>query len=136
MIEFVKKISKILDTLNIDYLIVGGVALMLYNEKTQTKDLDITILKTDDNLKRFESVVSDKTLLNDFKDNKIIRITGKPFSIDFHPILDGVDANLIFKNYSLIPVDDYQLKVINHIDLKRNLEIVKNKINGIIRTQI
>lgn len=136
MIEFAKKISKLFDSFYIEYLIVGGVALMLYSKKTQTKDLDIIVLMTKENLKRFENVISDKKLLSDFKENKIIRIIGKPFSIDFHPKLDGVNEIQIFKNYSLISVGDCKLKVINQLDLNKNLETVKNNINGIIRTQI
>lgn len=136
MIEFTIKISKLLDTFNIEYLIVGGVALMLYGNKKQTKDLDIVILMTNENLKKFENIILDKKLLKDFNEDKIIRVIGKPFSIDFHPKLDGVNKAHIFKNYSLISVDNFKLRVINQLDLNKNLKTVKNNINELIRTEI
>lgn len=136
MLEFAKRISQLLDSFDIDHLIVGGVALMLHGEKKVTKDLDILVLSTKENLKKFESVIADEKIINDFMENKIIRIIGKPFSIDFHPKLDGLNVNQIFKDYSLITVGDSKLKVIKLLDLNKNLLTVKNQINEIIGTQI
>ncbi|WP_225000377.1 hypothetical protein [Cesiribacter sp. SM1] len=136
MIEFAKIISQLLEDYYVEYLIVGGTALMLYKQKIGTRDLDILILNNEGNISKFKNIINNEQLILDFKENMIIRVQGKPYCIDFHSRLDGLNEIDLFKNYTRMSIGNYNLRVINLTDLYKNLSAVKSNINEIIRTQV
>lgn len=122
---------------NIEYLVVGGVAKILYNEKSYTKDIDVLIRYSEENYNNLAKLL--KTLKYDlnktaFAESGIVRIVSKQGTIEFFSKLDGVEPEEAFlTKYSLL-YQGISIQVISLNNLNKNLTAVKEKYNGIIQS--
>lgn len=132
MLEFIKSVSNLLNQKQIEYLIVGSAAQLMYKEKANPSDLDIWIRNTTKNTNKLNDIIKSNELISEFETGKIIRIIGQPYSIDFHPKLDGLKSDEIRCSNKVIEIRNVKIKVIHKDDLKKNLETVNNMINGAI----
>jgi predicted nucleotidyltransferase len=132
MKEFIKSVASILNKYEIEYLIVGGAAKLLYNQKWRPSDLDILVYSDMPNLIKLNIVLKNEKMISQFQKGKIIRIVGKPYSIDIHPKLDGLILSHIKNRTRKVYLDKTPIKLIDDVDLKINLQTVKTKIDGII----
>lgn len=132
MLEFIKSVSKLLNHKQIEYLIVGSAAQLLYRESVNPSDLDIWVRNNTQNTIKLRELIKSNQLISEFETGKIVRVTGKPYSIDFHPKLDGLKPDEIRSSDEIIEIRNVRIKVIHKDDLKKNLETVNNIINGAI----
>ncbi len=113
-----KEATDILDKLNLDYVVFGGIAVWAYGRKRQTKDIDLLI----------EAKSANKALLALLKAGWSTTMTDKNWL--FQARKNGVQVDLIFQakgNYVLtkeiidraVPteISDYKFKVISPEDL-------------------
>ncbi|MEN3045250.1 MAG: nucleotidyltransferase [Candidatus Hydrothermales bacterium] len=141
--ELIKNISKELNKKNINYMIIGGQALLIYGEPRLTKDIDITL---GIGVERYEEI-------KEISDNLGLKIIPKNY-IDFLkktmvlPVLDektGIRIDFIFsfseyekealKRVNKIKIDEVQIFYASIEDLiihkivsgrERDLEDVKS----------
>lgn len=132
MIEFVKSVSNLFNQNDIDYLIVGSVAQLIYGEKVNPADLDIWIRNNSQNIIRLRKVITNNVFIEDFKSGKIIRVIGKPYSIDLHPKLDGLKLSEIRLSNQSIKIKGVNIKVLQKDGLRKNLETTKKLVHGAI----
>ena len=132
MIEFIKSVSNLLNQKGVEYLIVGSGAQLIFGEEVNPSDLDIWIRNTTQNINKLKQVINNSRLISEFQSGKIIRVIGQPYSIDFHPKLDGLNLDEIRSTNENIKLSEVNVKVIHKDDLKKNLETVNNMINGAI----
>ena len=132
MLEFIKSVSNLLNQKEIEYLIVGSAAQLIYHEKVNPSDLDIWVKNSSQNTTKLKELIKSSELISEFQNGKIIRVIGKPYSIDFHPKLDELKSNEIRSSSEVIELKNVKIKTIHKDDLKKNLETVNKLINGII----
>jgi len=125
-------VSSLLNRNQIEYLIVGSAAQLMYKEIVKPSDLDIWVRNNTYNALKLKEIIRNNELISEFQSGRIIRVIGKPYSIDFHPKLDGLKSNEIRSSSEVIELKDVKIKVIHKDDLKKNLETVNNMINGAI----
>jgi hypothetical protein len=134
-IEFLLNVSKTLTHYNVNHVIAGGCAGIIYQEKNHTLDLDILIDTSKENLMNFKSFLyknTKKTInVSDFVNRGIIRIVSSPYNIDFLSLLDGVANSEVFTNSKIITIKENKIRVISKQDLNINLKKVKEKVYGI-----
>jgi hypothetical protein len=127
---------KQLTQFNIEYLIVGGVARILYNEKNYTKDIDLLIRHSEKNYNNLAKLL--KTLQFDlnktaFANTGIVRIASKQGTIEFLSKLDGVNAEEAFLTKNIILYRGISLHVISPDNLNKVSLAVKEKYYGIVQ---
>jgi predicted nucleotidyltransferase len=114
-----------LERANVEYLIIGGVAVNIHGFQRATGDLDIWFNPTKENFKRllicFQKLGYD---ISDFEKSTktlsetIIRLPLESFYIEMLPFLDGKsDFDSIHKRSDSITVEGLTVKVISYDDL-------------------
>jgi predicted nucleotidyltransferase len=133
--EFVVNVSKTLTSKNVNHIIVGGCASIVYQQKSYTSDLDILIDTSTENLVNFKNFVYANTKkeisIFDFINSGLIRIVSSPYNIDFLSLLDGVTNLEAFAHSKIITVNKNKIRLISKEHLNLNLKTVKRKIYGI-----
>jgi acylphosphatase len=121
MKNFFVKFIELMELLNnndVDYILIGGMAINLHGFARNTEDIDIFINPTEENVKRFR-----KSLFDVFKDKEIDEITIEElikypiirygtkfgFSID---IITQIGEKFFFKDLN------YNIKTLNGTDVK------------------
>lgn len=125
---------KQLTQFNIEYLIVGGVAKILYKEKNYTKDIDLLISNSEDNYNNFARLLK-KTFNFDlnkavFADDGIVRVVSKQGTIEFLSKLDGVDVEEAFLTKNSLMYRGIQLNVISREHLNKVTVALREKYHG------
>lgn len=114
-----------LEKYNVEYLIIGGVAVNIHGFQRATGDLDIWFNPTNKNFQKllicFEKLGYD---ISEFKKSKkalsetIIRLPLESFYIEMLPFLDGKnDFYPMYKRADSITVEGQTVKVISYDDL-------------------
>ena len=129
MQEFAINVINALKKQKVNYLIIGGFAGILHGTKLETIDLDVLIENTSSNIIKFQKIINSKKLISKFERNEIIRVVGKPYSIDFHPKIDGVSTQLAMKNSVRMMIKNVEIDIISVSDLEANLLTTKKLIN-------
>ncbi|MCL5246927.1 hypothetical protein M4I21_13980 [Cellulophaga sp. 20_2_10] len=123
--EYINRIIGVLEKNNVKFVITGGVAKLLRNEKKSTMDLDILVSIQEENLKALKQFVLDLNvskyqIIDDLKKNRIIKIQVFPFSIDILPKLDGLNTEKVFENCEKFSFENKIIPLISKKDLITN----------------
>ena len=122
-----KEFLQLLNSENVEYLLVGGYAVGHYGYPRATGDIDVWIAISPGNaaamvrvLRRFgfaADTVSSEVFL---AENKVIRIGIPPVRIDIVTCVDGVDFAQCFGHRMLVMLDGVEVNLIRLDDLKAN----------------
>jgi hypothetical protein len=121
----------LLNKYEVEYLIVGGYAVVFYSEVMYTKDLDIWINPKKKNIKKVINVI--KEFLNsdveiderDFSEDKIFQIGIEPNRIDLITKIEGVNFEKSYKKKEIATYGKEKIYIIDIDDLIKNKEILK-----------
>lgn len=126
--DFLKALHKA----NVDYLLVGGYAVILHGYERVTADLDLWVKPDENNYNKLQEAflafgmpVFDMTLKNFLHTTKwdVFRFGRKPIAIDIMTKVKGLEFDQSFNAASLVNVDEIQVRLI-HYD---HLLTAKNK---------
>lgn len=117
---------ELLDKNKVEYLLVGGYAVILHGYIRSTGDLDLWLNKTSENYKKLEQVYSDfgapifpyEEFLNDKFDVWSIGI--EPTKIEILTHVDGLEFKESFKNCNWFEIDKIKVPYIYFDDLIKN----------------
>ncbi len=108
---------------NVDYILVGGYAVILHGYERVTADMDIWVRCNEENYKKirhsfltFGMPVFDMTLTNflDFEKWDVFRFGRKPVAIDIMTKVKGLSFDEAFQPASMVDVDDIQVRLIQY----------------------
>ncbi|MGK2861427.1 MAG: nucleotidyltransferase [Chitinophagaceae bacterium] len=117
--DFLKALNKH----NVDYLLVGGYAVILHGYERVTADLDIWVNPVEKNYNKLKEAffhfgmpVFDMTLTNFLDTEKwdVFRFGRKPVAIDIMTKVKGLKFDLALKAASLVTVDEIQVRLIHY----------------------
>jgi predicted nucleotidyltransferase len=122
-----KKLLSALSTKNVDYLLVGGYAVVFHGYVRTTGDIDIWVALAEENAKRVEAAI--RSL--DFnppgmkpewftKKGAVLRIGSEPLRFDIINDIDGVQFSECYSRRIECEIDGVPVKVISLQDLKKN----------------
>jgi len=123
--NFIHKITSALNEHKVKYVVTGGVAMLLRNEKKTTMDLDLLVSVNKENISAIKEFaksfkINNLEVFEDLTSEKIVRIKIFPFSIDFMPKLDGLNTEEIFKNKDIINYSGINIPLITKKELEVN----------------
>ncbi len=108
---------------DVDYILVGGYAVILHGYERVTADMDIWVRCNEDNYKKIQKAffvfgmpVFDMTL-NNFLDSEkwdVFRFGRKPVAIDIMTKVKGLTFEEAFQSTTLVDVDDIQVRLIQY----------------------
>jgi hypothetical protein len=110
-----------LNKYEVDYILVGGYAVILHGYERVTADMDIWVRCNHENYKKlfqafqdFHMPVFDMTLDNflDFEKWDVFRFGRKPVAIDIMTKVKGLDFEEAFKKSELRIIDDIPVRLI------------------------
>ena len=116
----------LLNKYRVDYLLVGGYAVILHGYGRSTGDLDLWIEKSTENYAKLEKVYLDFGapifLLEDFIDNKfdVWSIGVEPRKIEILSKVSGLQFNESFKNCKWLGLNNFKVPYIDFDDLIKN----------------
>jgi hypothetical protein len=115
----------------VEYLIVGGYAVIHYGYPRLTIDIDIWINPTKENAQRVYSALEyfeypmEKVNLEDFfTPDQVFQIGRAPVRIDLLTSIEGVDFESAFKNKITVKDNGMDIPIIGIDDLKKNKKAV------------
>lgn len=120
--DFLKALNKH----NVDYLLVGGYAVILHGYERVTADLDIWVKPDENNYSKLKDAfhsfgmpLFDMTLGNFLNTEKwdVFRFGRKPVAIDIMTKVKGLKFDQAFKAASFVNVDDIQVRLIHYAHL-------------------
>ena len=130
MIRLPKDFSEFLRLLNskqIEYLLIGGWAVGYYGYPRATGDMDIWISTKKENadkviqaFKEFGFDVPDLSSELFTKENQITRIGVPPLRIEILTTISGVTFEECFPNRKVVSIDNININLISLEDLKKN----------------
>jgi hypothetical protein len=122
-----KEFLKLLNSHQVEYLLIGGYAVGYYGYPRATGDMDIWIALGPQNAQRLlqvlndfgfgASVVTEETFL---AENKIIRMGNPPFRIEILTGISGVDFAACYSQRMADVIDGIPVNLINLEHLKQN----------------
>lgn len=130
MIRLPKDFSEFLKLLNskqIEYLLIGGWAVGYYGYPRATGDMDIWVSRKKENadklieaFKEFGFDVPDLSTELFTKENQITRIGVPPLRIEILTTISGVAFEDCFPKRKVVLIDDININLISLEDLKKN----------------
>jgi len=118
---------KLLSDKNVDYLLVGGYAVVHYGYVRNTGDMDIWVRSAADNFQRtaealeeFGYAPREQTLPYLVQPNKILRMGIPPFRLEVSTSIDGVDFDDCYTRRVALKVNDVPVSMISFDDLIKN----------------
>jgi len=110
---------------NVQYILIGGYAVMHYTEPRYTKDVDLLINSSIENAKKVISSLDEfgipKEQLNiemfSIKE-KFFKFGKPPWRIDLITSIKGCSFDKIYKNSTIEDFEDFKIKIISKNDLK------------------
>jgi len=130
MIRLPKDFKELLQLLNsnqIEYLVVGGYAVALYGYPRATGDIDIWVAVSKDNahktveaLKEFGFNAPELKEELFLEKEKNIRMGNPPLCIEILTSIDGVEFTECYGNKKTVTIDDIDINFISLEDLKKN----------------
>ena len=112
------KFFKIIDGLNrhnVDYILIGGYAVILYGYKRFTGDIDLFIKNSDENLKNLRNALSD--IYNDNYINEITSSELKKYCVLRYGTPDNFNIDII-ENLGEMSYNDIKFEVIELNNIK------------------
>lgn len=130
MIEFprdFKEFLKLLNSKQIEYLVIGGYAVGFHGYPRATGDLDVWIsaneknaLKMVEALRQFGFDLPDLNKEVFLKEKKVIRMGVPPMRLEILTSIDGVRFDECFSNRVIADFDDFKVNFISKKDLLTN----------------
>lgn len=118
---------ELLNSNNVEYIVVGGYALSIYGYPRHTGDLDVLINKTESNALKMIQVFNAfgfgelSITPNDFlSEDNIVQIGYPPLRIDVINSIDGVNFDECYLNKKTIEIDRLKVNFISYKDLLLN----------------
>ena len=122
-----KDFAELLNSLKVEYLLVGGYAVVLYGYVRYTGDIDFWINPSKENAVRLIEVLerfgfgSLNLSIEDFTmDDQIIQLGYPPYRIDIITSVTGLRFSDSFKKRRSVSVDGISIQTISLDDLKMN----------------
>ncbi len=122
-----KEFLQLLNSKNIEYLVIGGYAVAFYGYPRATGDIDIWVAISTNNaekiveaLKEFGFAVPDLKRELFLEKRKNIRMGNPPLRIEVLTSIDGVEFTECYKNSSSVDIDGVRVNFISLEDLKKN----------------
>lgn len=120
-----------LDVHQVEYLVVGGVALGVHGHVRYTKDLAVWFRGNEANAKRLIAALREFGFRDlqaspaDFCKPRAMLVLGtEPNAIELINFADGVDFDACFQNRIVVPLGDVAVSVIGLDDLRTNKQAV------------
>ena len=120
-----KEFLRLLNSRDVEYLLIGGYAVNYYGYPRATADLDIWIAIDRLNAEKMAGVLSEfgfakatSSLLQE--PGKIIRMGIPPIRIEVLTSISGVDFPSCFRNRLIVDIDSVSANLISLADLKAN----------------
>ncbi len=116
---------KLFNDHRVEYLLIGGYAVIHHGYTRSTGDLDVWINSTPENAQRILEALHEfgfGQASNDLflQPRQIIRLGVPPVRIEIHTSIEGVDFASCHAEKELIQVGDLRVPVLSLADLKRN----------------
>ncbi|POS01231.1 hypothetical protein Q361_11232 [Flavobacterium croceum DSM 17960] len=117
---------QLLDKHEVDYLLVGGYAVILHGYGRSTGDMDLWINKTTQNYNKLKLVYQDFGVpvfsIDDFESEKIDvwSIGIEPRKIEILTKVSGLSFNEAFKNRLFLNLENFKVPYIDFEDLIKN----------------
>lgn len=122
-----KELLTLLDRHNVRHLVVGGYAVMFYTEPRYTKDIDVFIGTTEEDLKNFRAALeefgfpmTDQALEDLQQPNRMISIGHPPSRIDFFNEISDVTFEDAWRKRKQVDFDGQSITIISLEDLIQN----------------
>jgi hypothetical protein len=122
-----KNFLSILNKHKVEFMLIGGYAVIIYGYERGTADMDIWLKPTNENKGLFiaalrEYGISENSLTFlaniDFEtDPRVMNIGEKPNKIDFLTKVQGVKFNEAYPKRKLLPLNNFEVPVISYHDL-------------------
>jgi len=115
-----------LNKFEVEFILIGGYAVMYYGYARTTGDIDIWVNRTDENYRKIESAfkdfgmpVFDMTAPNFLKNEEfdVFTFGVPPVCIDLLTKVKGLKFNSAFENSSVKKIDDIEVRIISKEDL-------------------
>mgnify|MGYP000694602103 CR=1 FL=1 len=117
---------QLLDKHDVDYLLVGGYAVILNGYVRSTGDLDLWVNKTDNNYSKLSKVYTDfgapMFSNEEFNSDKfdVWSIGVEPRKIEILTKVSGLNFNEAFKNRLFLNLENFKVPYIDFEDLMKN----------------
>lgn len=122
-----KNFLSILNKHKVEFMLIGGYAVIIYGYERGTADMDIWLNPTNHNKSLFiaalrEHGISENSLTFlaniDFEaEPRVMNIGEKPNKIDFLTKVQGVKFNEAYPKRKLLPLNNFEVPVISYHDL-------------------
>ncbi|MCC7094812.1 MAG: hypothetical protein IT277_11545 [Ignavibacteriaceae bacterium] len=123
---------KLLNSKQIEYLLIGGWAVGYYGYPRATGDMDIWVSAKRENafklinaFKEFGFDVPELSVELFTKENQITRIGVPPLRIEVLTSISGVKFEECYPNRNVVSIDNIEINLINLDDLKKNKAAAK-----------
>ncbi|MFC2130751.1 nucleotidyltransferase [Bacteroidota bacterium] len=121
-----KEFLQLLTEHKVQYLLIGGYAVVFYGFPRTTGDIDIWISDKSRNIEKTIKALKefgfDLPELNEhiFQKDKIIRMGNPPFRIELMTDISGVDFNECYNSRHIVNIDGQEISIISKEDLIKN----------------
>ncbi|MGB7068849.1 MAG: nucleotidyltransferase [Pyrinomonadaceae bacterium] len=126
-----KELFRSLNAKGVEYLLIGGYAVIIHGYVRNTNDIDIAVSNDSENIARCLEALVDfgfggpelKKALTSTKKN-VVRMGVEPMKIEILNYLNGVDFNVAYSRRLNTTIEDINVNVISLGDLIANKEDV------------
>ena len=130
MIQLPKDFSEFLKLLNskqVEYLVIGGWAVGFYGYPRATGDMDIWVSRSEENASKIVETMNEfgfnvPNLSPDLftKENQVTRLGVPPIRIEILTTISGVSFNECFNNRQTVLMNEVNINIIGLEDLRKN----------------
>jgi hypothetical protein len=127
---------------NVDFVLIGGHAVVFYGVRRTTSDIDILVRPTIENgariLQAFKSLKLDTVEIeaSDFAKEQVFTFGMEPDAVDILTFSRGVSVDAIFENAIFVLIDDLRIRMIDIKDLLTNKEKIQRSLEkGLVDQQ-
>jgi len=114
---------------NVDYIVVGGIALLLHGVVRATEDIDIFVKPTTDNIVKTKKAL--KSIWNDSAIEEISEadLLGDYPALRYGPPDDSISVDIITRLGEAITFNDLEVEIIETEGIKAKVATIKTLIN-------
>lgn len=126
-----KELLQLLNENKVEYLIIGGYAVIIYGYPRLTIDIDVWVNPTIDNSKKVIKTIKDfgfefeNLTFEDFnKPDNVIQLGRPPYRIDILTSIEGMIFDECFRRKFIYSYQDLEIVFISKEDLLKNKKMV------------